>query len=829
MRKPPPELERALLARNGSREGDEIRFRCPFPESHNNGDANPSARYSPAKNVWRCDACGKSGGWTNLCDLLGVIRERDSKIASAYSYSDENGALLFQVVRKIPKGFVQRRPDGHGGWIWSTKGVRKVLYRLPEVTVAIDEGRAVYLVEGEKDADNLADLGLTATTNPGGAGMWSEDYTKALRGAQVVIFPDNDTAGREHALKVARALHGFAAEVRVVELPDLPRKGDVSDWIDAEKRAGRSSQEICGRLEDLCAAAAPEEPSEATERCRVIVGPDEKRVNDEALEALAKHPDLYCRGNGLVQILQDERPEHGIGTTHGDPRIAVVPNALLREMLSAQVDFRKPRKDGGLKSVGPPGFCVRALSARGQWPALRPLEAVTQTPVLLPDGTILQEPGYDGGTGIAFFPKLPFPPISGDPSRQQVEAALALLREAVCDFPFARPRHESAFLAAILTLLARHAFSGSVPLVLVDANTRGSGKGLLVDVAGRIGAGRDVPRMAYSRDAEEQRKTILAHAMEGHRVALIDNVSGSFGTPTLDAALTATIWTGRILGVSKTATAPLKIVWFATANNVTVVGDTVRRCLYVRLESPDEHPERRQDFRHPRLLDWVDGRRAELTAAGLTLLRAYIAAGRPDQRLPAWGSFGKWSDLIRNCLVWLELPDPGETRGDLYDSASGEEATLENLVIGLDEVLLDVDGAGGTAREILQVLQNATEARFAAIREALAELVPRPAQGGLPSAVQLGAILKQYRGRVIRGRAIEHARQGKTKRGVVWCVQTRQGDAGDAGDADSPHLFSSRLTPPGAAEPVDHQGKSPSPASPASPRLTDERLEQWQI
>lgn len=259
---PPPEIERAVLERDGQRERGEVRFRCPYPARHTHADANPSARYHPERGVWWCDVCQEGGGWSNLCDLLGLTRERDSEIDTAYSYTDENGTPLFQVVRKTPKGFVQRRPDGNGDWIWNTRGVRKVLYRLPEVVAAVDEGRTVHLVEGEKDTDTLAGLGLAATTNPGGAGRWTEDYTNALRGARVVILPDNDTAGREHALKVARALDGVAAEVRVVELPDLPEGGDVSDWIAARRRAGAGDEETRRRLEETVSATPPWDPDQ---------------------------------------------------------------------------------------------------------------------------------------------------------------------------------------------------------------------------------------------------------------------------------------------------------------------------------------------------------------------------------------------------------------------------------------------------------------------------------------------------------------------------------------------------------------------------------------
>jgi hypothetical protein len=850
---PPPDaarnLKKAVLARSGRWEGEEIRFRCPHPRLHRNEDANPSARYNPDRFVWYCDACGKGGGWKELCDVMSVSlssgQRPRSRPTAYYVYLGEDGKPLRRKVRwepgfdGRPKSFTWEKLGSGEDWTTCTGGGNPgVLYHSEELPAAREAGTTVWVVEGEKDADAAKDLGLLAVTNPEGAGpvkgkarrkgktKWKQEYSQQLRGLPVVVLPDKDSPGRAHGRAVARSLHRVAPSVRLLELPG-ERVNDLSNWLAAERDAGRSDEEIRGRLEELMEAAGPSESSEGeASRPLVIVGPDEKRVNDEALEALAERSDLYTRGGLLVRILRDEGPEHHVSRPEGAPRIVAVPSALLREMLAESVNFRKRTGEGEFVPVSPPASCVRALAARGHWPLLRPLEAVTQTPLLLPDGSVLQEPGYDRATGIYFLPKVEFPVVPDRPTSTQVNTAQALLREAVCDFPFAQERHLSAFLAAVLTILSRHAFSGPAPLALVDANTRGSGKGLLVDVAGRISTGQDVPRMAYSREAEEQRKAILSLALEGCRVALIDNVAGGFGSATLDAALTATVWTDRILGASKTATVPLTIVWFATGNNVAVVGDTVRRCLYIRLESPNEHPERRQGFQHPRLLEWVERNRGELTAAGLTLLRAYIAAGRPDQRLLSWGSFEGWSDLVRSCLVWLGLPDPGETRGDLYDSASGEDSTLGNLVAGLTELFQGLDGECGTAREILQVLQGTAESGFGALRDALAELVPRPAQGDLPSTAQLGSVLKRNRGRVLGGRAIEHTGQGKTKRGVVWCVKDLQGDAGDA---DSPHLFSRPATPLRGDENGNSREESPSPASPASPPQSDGGMERWQI
>jgi RecA-family ATPase len=155
------------------------------------------------------------------------------KIVASYDYTDEFGTLLFQVVRLAPKTFRQRRPDGKGGWIWNLEGVTRVLYRLPELLEAIALERRVFVAEGEKDVETLARLGIVATCNPGGAGKWRDAYADQLAGADVVVLPDHDKAGRNHAEAIARSLVDKAARVRLLELPGLPDKGDASDWFAA--------------------------------------------------------------------------------------------------------------------------------------------------------------------------------------------------------------------------------------------------------------------------------------------------------------------------------------------------------------------------------------------------------------------------------------------------------------------------------------------------------------------------------------------------------------------------------------------------------------------
>jgi RecA-family ATPase len=177
-------------------------------------------------------------------------------VVAAYDYTDEGGDLLFQVTRHDPKDFRQRsRDQATGEWTWKVKGVRQVPYRLPDLIEAISNEHVVFVVEGEKDADNLWKLGAPATTNAGGTGKWRDALSEFFQGADVVVIQDNDPQkkhpksgelmfhddgrpilpGQDHAQDVARSLYPVANSVRVLDLakhwPSMPPKGDVSDWI----------------------------------------------------------------------------------------------------------------------------------------------------------------------------------------------------------------------------------------------------------------------------------------------------------------------------------------------------------------------------------------------------------------------------------------------------------------------------------------------------------------------------------------------------------------------------------------------------------------------
>ena len=147
------------------------------------------------------------------------------RIVAEYDYRDEKGELLFQVVRYEPKNFKQRRSDGNGGWTWNCTGVRRVLYRLPDVLTA----KSVLVCEGEKDCETARSLGIVATCNAGGAGKWREEYSEHLRGKQITIIADADEPGRKHARQIAESLHLRVGSVKVLELPGVK---DLSEWVE---------------------------------------------------------------------------------------------------------------------------------------------------------------------------------------------------------------------------------------------------------------------------------------------------------------------------------------------------------------------------------------------------------------------------------------------------------------------------------------------------------------------------------------------------------------------------------------------------------------------
>jgi hypothetical protein len=455
-------------------------------------------------------------------------------------------------------------------------------------------------------------------------------------------------------------------------------------------------------------------------------------------------------------------------------------SARIREHLAEGAVWWRPTGDNEREVCHPPQWVVNAVEARGQWPNIKPLTAVVEVPVLRADGSVLDRPGYDSATGIVLRGNSHFPSVPKRPTLGDAERARDMLLEVVEDFPFAKPAHRAAWLAGLLTPFARYAYHGPAPLFLADGNVRGSGKSLLVDVSAEISMGREAARMSLPRNDDEFRKRITALALAGEPLILIDNVPSTLGGASLDAALTATSWSDRILGASEMASnVPLFATWWATGNNVVLLADTARRTVHIRLESPEENPEERQGFHHPNLLGWVRRERPRLATAAFTILAAYWAAGKPAQRLKPWGSFEAWSESVRSAVVWVGLDDPGSTRRELASQADREAAALRQLIADWEEI--DPNSTGLTVAALLKELADKPTC-YTGLRSALLELVPSK-DGWTINPRSLGMKLAHLRRRVVDGKCLDSREDSSHRTGVIWRVVCGDSLAGSAGTA----------------------------------------------
>lgn len=513
-------------------------------------------------------------------------------------------------------------------------------------------------------------------------------------------------------------------------------------------------------------------PDSGSGKARILIDPDEYRVANETVKALAADTTIFQRGGVLVRVIRDEPKEGAIRRSAGSATITFLPQACLRERMTKYAEFTTFAKRGDTVEeivTHPTQWLVAAVDARGEWPGIRQLTGISDVPVLRADGTLCQTPGYDQKTGVLYDPSGEFPPVHDEVTIDDADAAIEEIFDVVCDFRFESPEHRSAWLAALLTPLARFAFDGPAPLFLVDANVRGAGKGLLVQTIGYIVLGREMPVSSYAHNPEEMRKKITAIALAGDRMIHLDNLEGNFGNDTLDRALTATRWKDRILGKSQEVDLPLIPVWFGTGNNVAVAADTTRRIIHIRLDVLEEKPEERTGFKHPELITHIKKNRGKLLAAAFTILRAYCNAGRPRQNVTPFGSFEGWSRLVREAIVWAGQPDPCLTRTKLAESSDTTADSLGQLITAWEAYDIPVQGI--VVSEALSKLYARDfpprDDASIAMRAALENLVGCP-PGRVPGSRQVGAKFKLFRRRVIGGIYIDTNPNEHNRNGAVW-------------------------------------------------------------
>jgi hypothetical protein len=498
-------------------------------------------------------------------------------------------------------------------------------------------------------------------------------------------------------------------------------------------------------------------------------------------------------------------------------RIRAVTEGGLRRVFGEVADWVRKTKDEPVAAV-PPQHLLESYRYRTAWPGIPDLTGVSTVPVLRPDGSLWQAPGYDPVTKTFFDPNASYVPIPARPTRGEAKAAAEFILHGVRQFPFASEVDRAAWLAMVLTPIARPAFAGPSPLFCVSGNVPGAGKGALVDGVAQIATGKKAPSKGYpaiqvgrhwvERD-EELGKIAKGVAMEGHAVYHLDNCprAHEFGGPGFESIVTQTENADRILGTNQAPLVPMLMLWAISGNLISPRSDMVRRTIMIRLLDLSERPEERE-YEGPSLGDWAVLNRGKLVSAALTILSAYIKAGRPPVGLKKLGSFEPWSDLVRSAVVWLGYADPCSARAQM--AAEDPEAVERNYLIDLlVEAGADREPvtAGQIVAKVLAELEELQKAREAAERACGAVAQPGkqltladldavwdatpvlpatplatafrracPKHHKTPDAHALGMLFKAHRNRTTNGRRIESP--GESRGSKTWRVVSGEGQAG---------------------------------------------------
>jgi hypothetical protein len=251
---------------------------------------------------------------------------------------------------------------------------------------------------------------------------------------------------------------------------------------------------------------------------------------------------------------------------------------------------------------------------------------------------------------------------------------MSSLLEIVQDFEFQDKKHRAAWLAAVLTIGARPAINGPVPLFLVDASIWGSGKSKLATLIALIYSGRTMPITAWPSKDEEVSKSLATFIIEGRPWVLWDNAKTLIGGQALEAVLTSQTYINRKLGKTESSgELPVYLTQFISGNNAVVSDDIARRTCHIRIVSSHESPDSRNDFRIPNLEEYVVKHRQRFIHNALTILRAWHVARAHGATVDAaaWGSFESWSRVVRDAVCWLGLADVRSTSTDLKLDTTG--------------------------------------------------------------------------------------------------------------------------------------------------------------
>jgi hypothetical protein len=384
------------------------------------------------------------------------------------------------------------------------------------------------------------------------------------------------------------------------------------------------------------------------------------------------------------------------------------------------------------------------------------LAGLARQPHLRPDGSLVTDAGFDRGTGLfGVFDARAFT-VPNQPSRDQAVDALNELMELLREFEFNSPTDHSAALAGMLTATVRPSLP-TAPMFHIKAPQIASGKSYLSSIVAAFATPTNVSATGFPTSEEECQKQLLALLLEAPGVVMYDNLTTDLiPFKTLCSALTEEHLTGRILGVTKTATVGTRALFLSSGNNVEPVRDMTRRTVVITLDPKVETPASRQFNGNP--LGTVRADRARYVSLALTIVRAWIMAGKPKTQCKPLNSFEQWTDWVRQPLLWLGQPDPVEKVFEVMANDPDRETLGRLLHAWLAQF--------GSTPTMIRHAVDSSEFNNGELREALREVAE---ERGEINRRRLGRWIARHAGRIVDG--MRFAKASGTTSAERWGIE----------------------------------------------------------
>jgi hypothetical protein len=366
----------------------------------------------------------------------------------------------------------------------------------------------------------------------------------------------------------------------------------------------------------------------------------------------------------------------------------LVPRQLTRERMRHRLNqiIRWVRTNGKGETVvqpAAPNEVVGNILATPD-PPLPVVQRIVEVPILGPNGVVVRKAGYNRPARVFYEPdrRIEVPPVERKPSAKDRARALALIDDVIQDFPFKEPSDRAHAICLFLQPFVRDLIKGPTPLFAVEAPTPGTGKGKLVRTLLWPANGCEPRKIIAGEQEDEWRKRITASLLASPSALMIDNVGKiPLDSEALSSLLTSEFWSDRVLGRSAEVELPNRATWIVTGNNISMSAEMNRRVVRIYLDSEEEFPEDRATFAHADLDRYVIEQRGELIWAALTLARAWVASGRPEDRsVPALGSFESWRKVMGGILKTAGVPGLLGNRVEQRERSGSERETMSEFL-----------------------------------------------------------------------------------------------------------------------------------------------------